>query len=82
MPGPVRQSNLVRQENIASSAVNGALSDHEGDLGSLLLAVKHAAEGRLDKAAQKLGNLGISPADFLQAQCQALAWAARIHVGS
>ena len=72
----------ILQQLPLAPTVNAALSDHAGDLGSLLLAIKQAAEGRLDKAAQKLGDLGISPADFLQARCQALAWAARIHVGS
>lgn len=75
LPGILQQLPL-------SAAVNGALADHAGDLGALLLAVKQAAEGRLDKAAEKLGELGIGPDDFLQAQCQSLAWAARIHVGN
>lgn len=75
LPGILQQLPLA-------AAVNGALSDHSGDLGALLQTVKYAAEGRLDKAAETLGELGITPADFLQAQCQALAWAARIHVGS
>ena len=72
----------ILQQLPLGPAVNAALSDHADDLGSLLLAIKQAAEGRLDKAGQKLAELGIIPADFLQAQCQALAWAARIHVGS
>ena len=72
----------ILQQLPLADAVNSALSEHAGDLGALLLVVKFTAEGRLDKAAEQLGKLGISPTDFLRAQCKALAWAARIHIGA
>lgn len=75
LPGILQQLPLP-------ATVNAALAEHEGPLGQLLLAVKLAAEGRLGPAGEKLASLGIQPANFLQAQCQALAWASRIHVGA
>lgn len=58
--------------------VHAALATRSGPLGQLLNAVDSAEAGTPKSAAQKLAELGIGGDAYIDAQLQALSWAARI----
>lgn len=55
-----------------------ALGEHSGPLGELLAAIIAADRRELKTAAQRIKTIGVSADDFLDAQLEALSWAARI----
>jgi hypothetical protein len=59
--------------------VREALAARSGPLGKLLNAIDLAEAGTPKSAAQKLAELGIGGDAYIDAQLQALGWAAKIH---
>jgi len=59
-----------------------ALATRSGPLGQLLNAVDAAESGTTKSAASKLAELGISGEAYIDAQLQALGWAAQIRIDS
>jgi len=73
-------SEIMQQLPLARE-ITTALTERSGPLGELLRAM-HAAETRdLPLAASKLEKLGITPQQYLDAQLNAFAWAAKIRPG-
>lgn len=58
--------------------IRGALAEHAGTLGKLLGAVSASDQHDLLRAEALLGELGITPDDFVDAQLEALNWASQI----
>lgn len=59
--------------------VQNALAEHSGQLGELLKAIVTTENRDLAAASKQLGEIGISPKNYLEAQLSALSWAARIN---
>lgn len=74
----ISMQEVVKQLPLAVS-VHDALALHGGPLGKLLLALDAAERRNLAVAASTLAALNIEPDAFIDAQMQALNWAARIH---
>ena len=69
----------ILQQLPLSTTMNDALAHHAGSAGKLLLALEATDRRNLPVAAGLLEELAIAPARFVDAQMQALSWAARIH---
>ena len=71
-------SEILHQLPLAQP-VHDALAARSGTLGILLHALELAESGDLKNAAEQIDMLGIAPTSHLDAQLEALSWAARIH---
>jgi len=61
-----------------SSPVKLALTERVGPLGELLRAMENAERRKADAASQILESLGIDCGDYVQAQIEAIDWAAKV----
>lgn len=68
----------VLQQLPLNEEARKALIGHEGPLGALLKVIEAVDRRNYAAAAEQLSGLNISPAVFLSAQFDALAWAAKI----
>lgn len=69
----------ILQQLPLHDAVHAALAARSGPLGELLSAIDLAEAGTPKSAAQKLSGLGIGGGAYIDAQLEALGWAAKIH---
>lgn len=71
-------SEILHQLPLAQP-IQEALASRSGTLGILLHALELAESGDLRAAAEQIDTLGIPASSHLDAQLEALSWAARIH---
>lgn len=72
----------ILQQLPLAGAINDALAHHAGPAGKLLRALDAADRRNHEVAVALLAEMAITPAQFLDAQMQALHWAGRINIAA
>ncbi len=72
----------ILQQLPLANAINEALAHHAGPAGKLLRALDAADRRNHEVATALLGEMAIPPAQFIDAQMQALQWAGRINIAA